>query len=276
MKSFLRSALRMGATLAAAAAPIAAYAQDAVPVVANEGFLLTGLEIVNMVLALVAVIIIALVIKQFGSSLISVIFWYFLIGTILLASSRLMIFLVDLGVLQVSDDMLHISWHVLFYLSMLTFILAGRGFAQLAQDVPTHKAMSRVLGWGLAMGILALAIFLGSGQVDTSVVGAIEQTVLEQWGFIHFIAFVLGGAAGFTLYKQAKTGEITRSLAVPYLISLSLLGLNHLWELIAESWQLIVLPSSTIETVEQFFIVPAFLLIAYAYIRLWTLIRSRA
>jgi len=48
-----------------------------------------------------------------------------------------------------------------------------------------------------------------------------------------------------------------------FLIFLVLMILNHFWELITESWMIILLPEIIIETVEQVFWLPASIFLAY-------------
>ena len=238
--------------------------------------LINGLEMINMVLAVVAIAIIALVVKQFGASVISVIFGYFLIGTVMLTCARLFILFSSLGYLTIDDVTVNLGWHLLFYLAMITFFIAGKGLTQLSSNTGVHQSFSKVVGWGVFCGVATLVIFGAAQQIDAPFVAAFKDSVWDSVGVLHFIAFILGGMAAFYLFKRAKVGEITRLLAIPYLVSFVLFALNHVWELFVASWKIIDVTGATGERVEQIFVLPAFSPIAYAYIRLWTLFRSKA
>lgn len=249
------------------------------PASADEGSsntLLNGLEMISITLALISVVILALVIKQFGTSAISVIFGYFIIGTLLLASARLFILFASLGYFDISDETLNLGWHLLFYLSMITFFIAGKGFTKLGAGGEVTENFSRVLGWGLFNFILVVLIFVLIPTTDKPFTAFWAESIYANIGVFHIIALTLGGLAGFYLFRRAKVGQVTALLATPYLVSFTLFALNHFWEMLVESWKVIVVPPGVGEKVEQVFVLPAFMLIAYAYIRLWTLVRPRA
>lgn len=262
-----------------AQAPEAAM-QDDVGITAastEEGgaVLLNGLEVVSMVLAGIAMFILVLIIRQFGTSTISIIFGYFFIGTALLASARLFILFASLGILNISDETLNMGWHLLFFLSMITFFIAGKGFSKLGAGTEVTENFSKVVGYGLVCTILAVLMFVLAPVIDAPFTAMFAQSIADRSGLVHAIAVVLGGIAAFYLFHKAKLGQVTSLLAAPYLISFGLFALNHVWELMFESWHIVNVSGSTGERIEQFFVLPAFMLITYAYIRLWSFVRPR-
>ena len=248
------------------------------PAMEEEGsaILLNGLEMISMLLACIAIAILALIIKQFGSSAISFVFGYFMIGTALVALARLFILLSSFGVLDISSETLNLGWHLLFFLSMITFFIAGKNFSKLGSDTETTEGSASVIGWGLACGIFTLLVFVLAPSIDEPFTTRFAGSIADTSGLMHLIAFILGSVAAFYLFYRSKMGKITALLATPYLISLGLFGLNHAWELMFESWHIVNVTDSTGERIEQFFVLPAFMLMTYAYIRLWSLLRPRA
>ncbi len=288
MKNFLKSLVFVAVLTAGVGAPalqvLHAQTPDAVTTMAptdtgaedSGAILLNGLEMVSMLLAVIAIVILISIIRHFGASAISIVFGYFIVGTVLLASARLFILLASLSVLPISEDTLNLGWHLLFFLSMITFFIAGMGFAKMGTGAEITNGTSKVIGWGLISGILMVLIFIMAPIIDAPFTAYFADSFANHIGILHLIAFILGGIAAFYLYQNAKLGQVTALLATPYLVSFGLLALNHFWELLTESWAIIVLPGSTIERVEQIFVLPAFALITYAYIRLWTLVSQRA
>ena len=55
------------------------------------------------------------------------------------------------------------------------------------------------------------------------------------------------------------------------MITYGLFSLNHLWELLTESWQILTFDQAIIERTEQVMIFPAFLILAYMGWKLWSL-----
>ena len=281
----LFSSLLLALTLSVGMALPVAHALDAQPTAATaatapaevgNAFLLNGLEMTSMLLACIAIFILILIIRQFGSSAISIVFGYFIIGTALLALARLFILFSNTGIFDLSGETVNLGWHLLFFLAMITFFIAGKGFEKLGNGTDISANASKVMGWGLLCGISALLIFMMAQGIDKPFTAMFAGSIADDAGVLHLIAFILGGIAAFYLFHKAKIGQVTALLAAPYLISFGLFALNHVWELFVESWKIIHVSGATGERVEQFFVLPAFLLITYAYIRLWSLVRPRA
>ena len=242
----------------------------------GNAILLNGLEMVSLLLACIAVYILILIIKQFGASAISHVFGYFIIGTVLVASARLFILLTSFGVLNLSSETLNLGWHLLFFLSMVTFFIAGKNFAKLGTDTVTTSGSANVIGWGLACTVFTVLLFILAPSFDEPFTTMFAGSIADKSGLMHLVAFLLGSIAAFYLFYRSKMGKITSLLATPYLIAFGLFGLNHAWELMFESWHIVDVSDATGERIEQFFVLPAFMLMTYAYIRLWSLLRPRA
>lgn len=284
VKKFILMTLSMGTLLSISSIATPAFAQTAqglnAPVSAADQQLATlntiqhGLDILNMIVAAVAVTILLMVISQYGASEISVIFRYFVVGTLALAGCRLFILLGNAGILKIGNDTIDLGWHILFYLAMITFFIAGKNMIRLSNDEQKPGSSKRALIWEIISALIVLAVFFGATTIDAPYTAMFDGTWAQSFGLIHFIAFVLGGLAAFYLFYRAKLGNITTLLAVPFLITFGLFAGNHLWELLHESWKIIPTPDGVGELVEQLFVVPAFFLITYSYLRLWKLIKN--
>ena len=55
------------------------------------------------------------------------------------------------------------------------------------------------------------------------------------------------------------------------MITYGLFALDHFWELLTESWEIFEFPETLIEQVEQMIVLPAFLAVLYAGLKLWAL-----
>lgn len=236
-------------------------------------FVLHGLDVVNLVVAALSIGLLLKIMSRYGQSDISTIFGYFIIGTISLASARL--FILYGGVSGLSDDTVTFGWHLLFYLAMVLFFIAGKGMARLSTtNIEDSHFNSKMLNWSIASVILILVIFIGMTVIDQPFTTLFNDTLIDRLGVIHFLAFLIAGIAAFYLFKRAKLGSITTLLAVPYLCAFGMFALNHVWELLNESWQITHVADPYGELVEQIFVVPGFLLILFAYYRLDRLLRG--
>ena len=85
----------------------------------------------------------------------------------------------------------------------------------------------------------------------------------------HFLAFILSGVVGSYLFNAKKNlGLIGKAIANPMIIAIWALSIQHLWELLTESWKVFEITGDNIEGVEKIFLIIASVSIAYAAWRL--------
>lgn len=226
--------------------------------------LLTILEFVNLFLLLATIGLIVWQTSRYTQGSVSIIWGYFLMGTLLLAAIQLFIVFNDVGVIAVHDSTFHISWHLMFYLSMLLFFMGGRGLVNLASNKPPEAA--KLKHWAIGSFVFVLIIFLGAEPVNQFVIDYFQGTILDTFGTHHFGAFLAALLAAFYMLKvRNRYKDIIGIIATPLLIFLALFGVFHLWELLTESWKLIIVEGSVIETVEQIIAIPALSVLLYGF-----------
>lgn len=271
-RSLLQSFLLAGALLLT---PFSAMAQDlgfAAENVSHEtNFLSSSLETVIIALFLVAIILIAYVTWKFGKSAFGYLFGYFMFGAVLLGATRLFIYLVDNGSIVISGGSLEFWWHLIFYLAMLMFFMGCRGLVCLASGNAIHESLRKAMNWGFLCIVFVILIFFLAGSVDQSLSQTYVGSPFDAFGLHHFIAVIMAGFVSYYLLSvRTRIGMIGSGVAIPMIGSMALLSLQHLWELIAESWKLVELTDGAIEQGEQFLVLPALILLIVAFMRLKT------
>lgn len=227
--------------------------------------LASGLEFINLYLLLATIGLLTWQIFKYTKGTVSIIWGYFLVAVLLLASIQLFLVLVDKELIMVHDSTFHISWHLLFYLSMVFFVLGGKGLVDLAGN-KSQDTQSKLFVWtGIAV-VFTIAIFAGAEAVDGFITANFEGTFLDTFGIHHFGAFVAALLAAFYMFKIRNMYEgMIGVIATPLLLFLALFGVFHLWELVTESWKLIAVEVSVIEGVEQIIALPALAILLYGF-----------
>lgn len=211
--------------------------------------------------------------RMLGDSVMGNIIKLFILGGTALVGVILMIILFDLGILVIAEETLVVGWHVVFYLAALLFFIAVRKMIKLSKTLEGVITSTEVTFWGVFSSIYLMATFLVIIVFDKELSKLfIENKIFSSFGLEHFLAFFFSGLVTFYLIKGraqlSRIGGIGDAITVPLMISMSLWSLNHLWELITESWALIELESSTIESVEQVIILPAIIALIVGFSRL--------
>jgi hypothetical protein len=219
---------------------------------------------------LIATIIIIVAVRKFGKSTLGSIFSYLIIGTgTLLAVTIFQKLGGDFfGISSASTD---IWWHFMFYMAFIFYfyglkLLVGLGDAEAAPNQGVKIGEEKK--WGL-LAILVLFIIFTIPKVADKYISAYTGSVFGTMGLHHFIAFVLAGVVGYYLLSAKKRlGQIGRAIATPMIIATWALALQHLWELLNESWKVVKVTSAVGEGVEKIFLTIAAISIGYAAWRL--------
>ncbi|MDO8728441.1 MAG: hypothetical protein Q7K26_00960 [bacterium] len=216
---------------------------------------------------LVASIMTAIAAIKFGKSTLGSIFSYLFIGT---AIFFIITIFQKLGAdfFAISDESVDIWWHLMFYMAVLSYYFGFRPLVNLGNsDGQTEEAVGMEKKWGIFSLIVLALIFIIPNMAEP-VVTAYETSPVGQLGLHHFIAFILSGMVGSYLLSVKKSfGQIGTAIANPMIVAIWAFGLQHFWELLAESWKIIDITSQNIEGVERIFLIIASLSIAYAALR---------
>lgn len=216
----------------------------------------------------VGTILLGIVIKRFGTSTLGSIFRYLLIGTAILVCISIFLTL-GASFFGIADDSVDIWWHLLFYMAFIFYFYSLKLLVDLGNGDPNQKVGSwGAKMWGLiaAVGVALIFILPPSSE---SVVSLYTSSIWNALGLHHFIAFAFAGTVGvYLLRAKSRLGQIGRAIADPVIIAVGALSLQHLWELLNESWKVVQVSGEVGEGVEKVFLTVAALSLIWAAVRL--------
>ena len=186
--------------------------------------------------------------------------------------------LVVAGFYNIADDSQDIWWHLMFYIAMISYYLGFRTLARLGATETTNTEVSTAKSslWGYFSLFLLVLIFFLPNASD-SVVTMYTSSRLAGFGLHHFIAFILAGVIGAYLFMaKLLFGQIGKAVAGPMIIALWAFALQHAWELLFESWKMVIVTTEVGEGVERIFLIIASVSIVYAALRLQSFTRATA
>ncbi len=214
--------------------------------------MLESLEIVTYLATLIAFCLSTYVVVSFGKGMLNVLFLSFTFSIFFIGMYLLHGYLSDVGVYNLSEESHGLWVHLIVYLSMLSLIWGGYRI----KSIVSSGAIEEGVGWKDARFYAVLLIALAAIFVYTPILeGALSVSPLlaslESWGFSHFTVFILGGISFWYLkYVRGSWGLIAKSISL-VMGFLLLIGVQHLWENLTESWKVVSLSHSAIESVES-------------------------
>ena len=209
-------------------------------------------------------------------------FMYFTSSLFFFGTLRLFYLLEGTGFVIVSETVLELWGHIPFYLGMVLFIIGlvkMRNFAKNVDQLKTVIGGIRKVEYaGLALVMLvwfgALFSFFFLNEPITRLT---EGTLFDhRTGFIHFVAFLVGGITAVVLYETKKEFNI-RSWYLNqrlFLAGITALTSIHFWELLTESWNILVVTDSIIGLVESGLAILGVLLLIGGYWKFRTGVRE--
>lgn len=219
---------------------------------------------------LVASIITMLAVRKFGKSTLGSIFSYLFIGTGIFFVITIFQKLGD-EFFGISHESVDVWWHIMFYMALVFYYyglkyLVGLGSSE--NDSNQQIKIGAEKNWGLLALILLVIIFIIPSWAEP-LITAYESSPVGQLGLHHFLAFILSGVVGSYLFSAKKNlGQIGQAIANPMIIAIWALSLQHLWELLTESWKVVNITGDNIEGIEKIFLIIASISITYAAWRL--------
>ncbi len=174
------------------------------------------------------------------------------------------------GFFGIADESMDIWWHVMFYLAMFSFYFGFKALSALGSSDSATTAVNTNSGktWGIFAGLVLVTVFIIPGVAEP-LVNSYTSSKLAELGLHHFIAFIMAGVVGAYLFSaKIFLGQIGKAIANPMLIAIWALSLQHFWELLVESWKVILVTGETGEGVEKIFLIIAAACICSAALRL--------
>lgn len=236
----------------------------------GEEALLVSLEAANITLAFIATALFFGIARRLGQSREGVAAGYFASGIALLGMTRVFYILADRGVIYVHDDTLEFWWHMIFFMAMAMCIFGGKVLSNIGDERSRLSSLRSLKQWCVISVVVTVVAFLTAEPMDKSFVAVFDGTIWDTFGVQHFVALVVGALALLHIFVSADNyGSrsdigIMAQLKLPLMITYGLFALDHFWELLTESWEIFVLPETTIERIEQIIVLPAFLAVIYA------------
>ncbi len=170
----------------------------------------------------------------------------------------------------IADSSMDIWWHIMFYLAMFSFYFGFKKLSALgsSETGTTVASTGSTKAWGIFSLVVLVIVFIIPKIADPLVM-AYTASKLGELGLHHFLAFVMAGVVGAYLFSaKIFLGQIGKAIANPMLIAIWALSLQHLWELLNESWKVIAVTPEVGEGVEKIFLTIAAVCVIFAATRL--------
>lgn len=177
----------------------------------------------------------------------------------------------------ISDASMDVWWHIMFYMAFASYfyglkLLVGLGSADQVEDQNVRIGAEKI--WGIATIVILSVIFIFAKALDP-LISTYTSSIFYSIGVHHFIAVIFAGfVASYLLSVKKNFGQIGRAIANPMILSVAVLSLQHLWELLNESWQVITVTAAVGESVEKILLTIAAIGIGYASWRLNSFARA--
>ena len=232
-----------------------------------------SLDIVSIILMVIALFLILKSIREYGKSTIGIAISYFLTATLVLGAIRLIFILDDDHVYSyagVKDITEMTSWHTLFYFAIILFYLAGNTLTKL---VSNGKGKSSYFN---ALCLLVFAIILSASIIASMPIASVQNfwanhlqnTWFYTFGWFHITALILAVIIAIYLYVIRRKFKGISGMIGDVAIAIGLLASIHLWELLNETWSVIVVSDDFCEFIERILWIPVFIFILTSFIKL--------
>jgi hypothetical protein len=238
------------------ALPSLAFAQETS---SSFGSIFSLAGYVAMVLFLVAAVLLFFTADLFKKTAMHAVLLYFAIGTAMIVAQSTFIAL-GAQFFGIEDTSLDVWWHFLFFWAFgyhfYGLILLSRLGISETESNPEKRANTARL-WGFIGLCFAVFEFIIPKYAE-NVMFIYTKSPLDSFGLHHFIAFAFAGIVFWYLFfAQKNLGQLGRLIANPVIFAVTALCLQHLWELLNESWHVINVAGATGEGVEKIFLITA-------------------
>lgn len=225
---------------------------------------------------LVATIAIFVAVRKFGKSSLGSIFYYLFVGTwiffIITVFQKL-----GGGFFGVEAESMDVWWHIMFYMAFFFYYQSFRLLNNLGSSDAESSQVAKIGSekkWGFVALLILVVVFIIPSSVDGIVI-AYDSSPLGQLGLHHFLSFLLAGVVGSYLFSAKKNlGQIGKAIANPMIMAMWAFAAQHFWELLFESWNVVVVTSEVGEGIERIFLIISAIGVTYAAWRLNSFAKS--
>ncbi len=234
------------------------------------------LELTIYALVIVSAVLCVLISRSFGKGALSVTFYYFIVSFFLIGLHRVFLLAADEGFYTLENVTTHLWVHLIFYFGILAFILGARKLNRTATQPGTLEAFALkdqfILG---LLTALSVGVFFVAQPLEPMLAALFVGSVVDTFGLHHFLAFILAVVAAWYVWKIKKNWGLIFSMSVtPFLVFLLLIGVQHFWETLVESWKVFSVSDTQAELVEQYILIPAFLFAVVSLYKIHSFLRG--
>ncbi|OGZ73701.1 MAG: hypothetical protein A2908_03685 [Candidatus Staskawiczbacteria bacterium RIFCSPLOWO2_01_FULL_38_12b] len=211
------------------------------------------------------------VVKKIGKGIMNIVFISFGMSLFLVGLSSLFVSIYEL---QLEDISLHIFWHGIIYMAFISLIWGGYRIKKNMESPNPEGFNSKDILLLGAMLLFTLNLFIIAPILNNALYAMLTGSIIETIGLHHLVAFILGFVgAGYLFYIKGgpQAGKSMTFMG----IYLFLLGSQHLWEILTETFHLFLISGDTIELVEKFIILPAIIFFILAQLSIVKFIRNK-
>lgn len=227
------------------------------------------LEYSTLLLIVLALGFCIYMVLSLGGGALNVLFVPLIFGILFFGASKFFIYLNDNGYYNLSETTFHIWWHLLYYLSLLSFIWGGRRIKNISRGGKPIGFSLKDLVLAYFLVLAAASVFLLATPLESVMVPLFDNTIIDRLGLHHVGAVILGFVAAWYIYHiKGSWGQMLSVGVTPMLIFLALLGVQHFWELLTESWKIIILKPEAIEEVEKWTVLVALIFLNIGLVRI--------
>lgn len=213
----------------------------------------------------------ALMVRRFGTSVYGAPFIHILTGIILLGLIQLLFALAG----GLDESTLMLWWHLLFYLAMSSFLAALNRIRSTERGIPEGFGTRDWLLMGTLL-VAATVLLLLARAANPWVESWLPDSLADRSGLFHFLAFTFAGVLASRMLwmrlHRDHTGAPVEAFAMGFAGALILLAFIHLWELLTESWKVIMVSNEVIEAAERVIWVGVFLALLVGLARVTVLL----
>lgn len=230
-----------------------------------------------LAVAFISILLSINLVKGFGQGVLRKPFTYFAGSIVVLWMSLAFLFTASAqGVYRLTDVTMHIWVHLLVSLGLILFAVGAKVLNDIARSPGAHVSPSLKDRLTLYIPIIvSAAVFFVANPLEQYLAPFFVGSIVDVFGLHHFAAFLVSLVCVWYIWRARKNwGKMLSVGAMPFCLFLLLIGTQHFWETITESWKLVVLSADQIELVERFMLLPAFLMLGAALYRIRSYFQS--
>lgn len=228
------------------------------------------LELIIYALVIVAIWLSISIARAFGGGVLGVTFYYFAVSFFLVGLHRMFPQVADGGFYMLQNVTEHLWVHLIFYFGILAFILGARRLNSISNPSSSSSFGSAdvfTLGF---LTLVPLTVFVIAQPLEPIMATMFVGSIVDTFGLHHFLAFIFAVVAAWYVWSMKKNFG---ARVYPFLALLFLMGVQHFWETLTESWRVIMISQDTAELIEKFILIPSLVLLTVGLYRIYLFLK---